>query len=209
MWKLNDTVASFESSHLCCILDVAKPSDGMRHLRVASVGVTDAALWQVELPLRRSELADCYVRGNDLVATYHETEQRSYRIQLYWRFVAEDDCFGFEFIPSVQTSKLACAPGFSIITVWNSPPLLQRDTVHVFPITTTDWSFVEMAHPSNLDATSDDAARIAYALFPGQLEKGVIRRARIRGLFLPTPNVQETAVRLHQQFVESAPPLTT
>ena len=121
MWKLEDTVAVFESTQLSCRLDVADPKNGLRDLRGMSLAESDAALWQVALPVGRPELAEFYVRGNDLVATYKETETRPCRTQFYWRFVTEQDCFGFEFIISVQTSRLDYAPKFSIATVWPSP----------------------------------------------------------------------------------------
>ena len=45
-------------------------------------------------------------------------------------------------------------------------------------------------------------------LFPERLEKGVIRRGRVCGWFMPVENDLETAVRLARAFVEEPLPLT-
>ena len=41
-----------------------------------------------------------------------------------------------------------------------------------------DWDYVEIAHPSNLETSCIDGNRLIHQLFSGDLEKGVIRRAR-------------------------------
>jgi hypothetical protein len=45
-------------------------------------------------------------------------------------------------------------------------------------------------------------------LFPEHLEKGVIRRGRVCGWFMPAENDLETAVALARQFVAEPLPLT-
>jgi hypothetical protein len=41
------------------------------------------------------------------------------------------------------------------------------------------------------------------------LEKGVILRARRRGVFVPRANDNEAAARCYEAFAKSPPPLTT
>jgi hypothetical protein len=74
-------------------------------------------------------------------------------------------------------------------------------------------SYAEMVHPDDfceLDpGGSHNAAKLEWMLFPERLEKGVIRRARISGWFMPAENDLATAVELAKRFVAEPPPLTT
>lgn len=77
-------------------------------------------------------------------------------------------------------------------------------------------SYLEMVHPSDLDRAtislaSDDGSRAksSLRLFPDAMEKGVIRRGRVRGLFLPRADDLLAATALRREFVAAEPPLTT
>ena len=72
-----------------------------------------------------------------------------------------------------------------------------------------DAAYVEIADGSNVEAILHDDTQLTSRLFPGSLEKGVIRRARILGCFLPAASAGKTARELRDQFIRSAPPLTT
>ncbi|MEX2173155.1 MAG: hypothetical protein WD872_02260 [Pirellulaceae bacterium] len=76
-------------------------------------------------------------------------------------------------------------------------------------------SLATMVHPSDFfDAqlvyTPEYlASSVRTRLFPGRLEKGVIRRARIGGWFLPAENDLAVAVELAKRFIDEPLPLTT
>ena len=76
-------------------------------------------------------------------------------------------------------------------------------------------SYAQMTHPSDFHSSRIDNDResglwhFQESLFPGRLEKGVIRRGRICGWFLPVENDLATAVELARQFVDEPLPLTT
>lgn len=82
-----------------------------------------------------------------------------------------------------------------------------------------EWSYVELAYPSDFtramvtyepEANGESAGvRIRWSLFDEHLEKGVIRRARLRGLFVPSRLVLDMARPLLDQFAGSELPLTT
>ena len=78
-----------------------------------------------------------------------------------------------------------------------------------------DLSYAEMVHPSDFVSAEifydedDQPCAVQSTLFPERLEKGVIRRARICGWFMPVENDLETAVELARQFVDEPLPLTT
>jgi hypothetical protein len=75
------------------------------------------------------------------------------------------------------------------------------------------FSYLEMIHPSDFSAAKlewrDHRVRVQWDLFPESLEKGVIRRARLRGIWIPRHIDLEESVRQYCAFRESPLPLTT
>lgn len=89
-----------------------------------------------------------------------------------------------------------------------------REHLFVFRSRERDLSFAQLVHPSDFVAAElSTDMQINYSLeatlFPERLEKGVIRRGRICGWFLPAENDLEVAVQLARQFVAEPLPLTT
>lgn len=89
-------------------------------------------------------------------------------------------------------------------------------TTHLFLLRnhTLGLTYAEMVHPTDfafVDAFAGPVLppHIHWHLFPERLEKGVIRRARICGWFMPVENDLATAVELAKRFVAEPPPLTT
>lgn len=78
---------------------------------------------------------------------------------------------------------------------------------------TLGLSYAETVHPSDfysvdVHSTPDSPWFINWTIFPERLEKGVIRRARICGWFMPAENDLKTAVELAKRFVDEPLPLT-
>jgi len=76
-----------------------------------------------------------------------------------------------------------------------------------------NFSYAELVHPSdfvraNAGTGGTPLAAVEYTLFPEPLEKGVIRRARICGWFMPPENDLATAVELARKFIDEPLPLT-
>jgi hypothetical protein len=77
----------------------------------------------------------------------------------------------------------------------------------------SDRHYVEMVHPEDYQETqchvaSDGSLRISHQLLAGRLEKGVIVRARVRGLLLRGPIDGERLAGAFATFTSAAPPLT-
>ncbi|MCI0357347.1 MAG: hypothetical protein L0211_02540 [Planctomycetaceae bacterium] len=76
------------------------------------------------------------------------------------------------------------------------------------------FSYAEMIHPSDFSCAAlsklanIDSWMVSSSLLPERLEKGVIRRARICGWFMPAQNDLATAVELARQFIDEPLPLT-
>lgn len=86
----------------------------------------------------------------------------------------------------------------------------------LFRMPDTDLTYVEMVHPA--DFQRDELSRgssgsntlcIAHQLFRTSLEKGVILRARVRGIFVKQPGDTEIAADCYAAFAASEPPLDT
>jgi hypothetical protein len=77
------------------------------------------------------------------------------------------------------------------------------------------WSYCQMVHPADFDrSTIDDRqnrqTEITTSFFAQErLEKGVIRRARVRGLFVPRGDDFAQTVDAYRHFAASQLPLTT
>ena len=90
-------------------------------------------------------------------------------------------------------------------------------SLFLFRLQDSESSYVEMVHPSDFDRAVLSRNRndrgswtLAFKLFDDEhLEKGVIRRGRIRGMFVPRQHDQQIAVACYRQLSDSAPPLTT
>ena len=77
-------------------------------------------------------------------------------------------------------------------------------------------AYLEMVHPSDFRQTtfewasqSPPVVRLTHRLFAERLEKGVILRSRIRGLFIPRSHADELARQEYRRFAASKLPLTT
>ena len=103
--------------------------------------------------------------------------------------------------------RLADYPGLELVAV-NS-----REHLVLFRNEALGFSYAEMVHPtdyvrSNLFSNDRRSMFCVSVLFPERLEKGVIRRGRVCGWFLPAEDDLATAVELAKQFVDEPLPLT-
>jgi hypothetical protein len=135
-WLLDAPHATLRSRALRGELDVSRPELGVSRLtinqqacagslfgvvRCAADRIGQSAVDDVELgQLPSQELADMYVRGNDLVAAYQPTEAWPYATQLYWQ-VSDASCApallsSVSLLVSLQTHLLDTWPRMCIDT---------------------------------------------------------------------------------------------
>jgi hypothetical protein len=86
----------------------------------------------------------------------------------------------------------------------------------LFRLPGVDFSYAEMVHPADFQhdelsrgVTNDGTFRIAHRLFCTSLEKGVILRARVRGVFLDRHDDARAAAACYAAFAAADPPLGT
>lgn len=126
-WLLRESVGELKYGALSGRVDIARPDAGLqagalkmnqsdcRLLKVfrtpESLSADDSARWP--LPI-----ADAYVRGTDLVATYQAVEAWPYSPQVYWRAAAMDMVEGVQasmsLIVSMQTQLLDTCPQITV-----------------------------------------------------------------------------------------------
>jgi hypothetical protein len=249
LWRLEKSLARLEMGELSASVDVACPQKG---IFAVSAHRVDLSRWRLlaahtlgerAAPDACEDVVDSYVRGDDLVATYRETEARHVRPQVYWRRLALEAsdavAVGFELILSMQTSLLDSDPGLLCRSEISGASVRQlvdpeKGCFEARPVAETPcdvgsaagsgaflfrmdgapWSYLQLTLPADFDqaALHREAAPerivLSQRLFPEHLEKGVIRRVRVRGLFLPQGQDEELARAIYQQWIDEEPPLT-
>lgn len=234
LWQLTQSTARLKAEPLAASVDLFNPSLGLHELKWNLVplagnllGVTIADESAPALSLATKGL-DGYVRGNDLVANYPQNEWQRFTLQVYWRIVArEADLLVVDTIVSLQTSLLECFPKALLTTRLPGGEVLaisRNDSLTIGEQISSDepagalvrcdgqpWSYFEMTHPTDLgcwNAARNDGIQLGHELGGEFQEKGVIRRLRVRGAFLPRKNDEQAARRLLVEFAEAEPPLT-
>ncbi len=124
------------------------------------------------------------------------------------------------FCPVCQVSRLVApeGPGFEPVKQ-GFPRAIKPDEgpgCLLFRLPPGDLSYAEMVHPydfrdSRLQTDEGHAPTVClhHRLFGGSLEKGVIRRARVRGVFLRREDDARRAAESYARFVAAEPPLGT
>lgn len=236
LWQLTESNARLATDSLEARVDLMNPAHGLYDLAWRNVaitgnllGVTAAENQATPRPLAIAGL-DCFVRGNDLVANYPECAAQQFTLHMYWRIVENAAAsVVIDAIVSLQTSLWECfpkallttnLPGGEVLSVTNdhSPSVVINGDVastspHGVLVRCADmpWSYVEMTHPTDLGcwrAMTVDGTQLKRELGGDFQEKGVIRRLRVRGAFIPRAGDEPTARQLVANFADSEPPLT-
>lgn len=251
-WKLAGDRAELAIGGLTATVTPARPFDGLVDVQWLGRPFPATRLLAVRtdtaLPGAPEVVADAYVRGPDLVATYVQAPPRTVRPQIYWRAVnlgsEREPAAGCELIVSMQTSLLDSDPALFTETelpagevrrlaaddCWQPLSLAAGRLagspadgagVLLFRSPETEWSYAEMVHPADFlgfelaEATTANqpagthSMRLAFRLFGERLEKGVIRRVRVRGMFLPRHRDEEAALAAYRHLADEPLPLTT
>ena len=228
MWRLESHQARWHTQQFQFQVNLRQPQNGWGDVRLGDESLPDA-LFCLHLPGDAGDqsIIDSYVRQADLVVTYAQTSDRTVRPQVVWRVLRDGDTrVGAEAILSMQTSLLDSQPdasvsfrlGGELLKVTDSEAkAVGEETIHDHCLllqrpASENWSLVVCLHPSDFLSLRCEtgATNVAtFALFPESLEKGVIRRARVRGIYVPRDGDVEFARKCGREMVEAAPPLTT
>lgn len=182
---------------------------------------------------------EVYIRQSDLIATYAPSEGRNVQTQIYWRAAQADSVATIELILSAQTHLLDSRPGLLALStlpagaVFHLPERAEQLTELAFDFQSrreftagqclplflfrphgAAYSYAEMVQPSDfagasLELRGEELLRFGHPLFAERLEKGVIRRVRLCGAFLPRDGDLERAMTVYRHFIAEPLPLTT
>ncbi len=243
IWNLASSTAELRTPHLKGETDLARPWTGLHCLKYRERALEGSILGLATCEGLFGEGVDeSFVRGNDLVARYRETNDRPFSLQVYWRVKShENGTVVVDFLLSFETQLLESFPQLRITTelpcdqIWTlpsqtgpsqtasvqtGPVQLPSDQQHegsscmVLRSENENWSYAEMAHPEDQDhwrfeGQNQETGIVQRTVGGTFLEKGVIRRLRLRGVFLPRENDLQLAAECLTKFAREAPPLTT
>jgi hypothetical protein len=181
---------------------------------------------------------EVYQRLGDVVASYDASEARNIQSQIYWRAFRPFEnqaAAGVEIVLSVQTHLLDSRPSLTCTSVLPLGEVLAlTDAGRLEPIAIdgpqqlaiphaelllvrphgATYSYAEMVPAADfagcqLEPRGMDRLRIARQFFPERLEKGVIRRSRVAGLFLARAHDVALALDAYRALLAEPLPLTT
>ncbi len=213
----------------------------------------DASLFAVDVEPPLESVSDGYCREGDLIATFAQTADRPFALQLDYRVVACDSkTMVVEVWASVQTSWLDSHPviafdfkslvgshrvhrvtagmeGLHEVGIIDDLPAVDDLTGHIedaavaigeqqakgtpvyfaillHPLDQADASWSRATHGNPLKHKHDG---LRIALFGDFMEKGVIRRARLRYVASLDPLGEDRILSLYREFEASPLPLDT
>jgi hypothetical protein len=242
-WTIRETQAHLSLPHIEVGIDLAHAGAGLSDLAISGAPQGNVSLLQVDAPNLTSGSSaykpiDTYVRQNDLVATYEESQGHRRRLQAYWRAIESTPELTaatiLELVVSVQTDLLDSQPAMCVASQFPTGEYLQfADTGENEPVQIdhplgdshaglllvrpagSDVSFMQATHPadcSDIQISTQDAdaslLEVRHPLFAEQLEKGVIRRSRVRVAILPRSGDLALAFASFREFAASEPMLT-
>ncbi|NOY40241.1 MAG: hypothetical protein GXP26_00190 [Planctomycetes bacterium] len=237
IWQLQASHARLQIPQFAASVDLSSPSLGLQQLDYVGAQIAGHLLGVSASGISSdssNRASDVFARGEDLVATYSEAEDRPYSLEVYWRVTAREATTVVDLLLSLETSLLESFPSVATqtqltadeawlvscegksteeITDFTAGVLSQESLCVVLRPEGVAWSFVEMSHPDdqgkvNVYCPSKGEIAIQRDLAGAFLEKGVIRRLRVRGAFVPRADDLQLAGKLLNELAAGAPPLT-
>ncbi|MES1213784.1 MAG: hypothetical protein ABUL64_04280 [Singulisphaera sp.] len=237
-WRLDGPRAFLSCGDLSAQVDIAHPGEGLQEIRLRGLALRGAQLLAARFAGDQQQtqqvVADAFVRGRDLVVTYAQEPEHPVRVQIYWRVVPEaklcPGAVGVDLQVSVQTSLLHAWPALAIcsyaptawevVTCGNNMGLLSSSAQgRAAACWRSSWpqtnaTYFEMVHPADVEKeelaeSAEGAFQLSHQLFAESLEKGVILRARARGIFTAEKLDAETVASVYERFLIAPLPLTT
>jgi hypothetical protein len=229
-WQLNDNVATFVVSQLRGTIDLSRPEMG---IAISELDRSTHRVLGATFPeSSKVNLRESYVRGADLIALYPQTNARPFNVQLQYRLDETNGVVSIEQWISNYTFSLDTHPIVDVSLFdlgecmgidyycFDNDVLKQVEANSLQPETPVaaivktchdDNSLVAMIHPCDQDDTTVFASdsSLNVKLFGQFMEKGVIRRARLKLCVYRRSRVHRPIAEMYQEFAASELPLTT
>lgn len=234
-WQLGEQHAQLNLGALKASIDPMLPAAGLGQIAWEDVPLPGKLLGIAAG--EEATTTESFTRGSDLIVSCAAGKSVPFQWQVYWRGAARPHgIVQIDAIVSLQTGLLESFPTFTAYTsltvselwrvgseeraaerldtsVGSAKPASEVCSV-LLRCAGVDWSYLEMTHPADEAETTIHVAASGEVSLERRLggrflEKGVIRRMRIRGTFLPREDDLETAAELSAAFCKEEPPLTT
>ncbi len=226
-WILTGSIAKWQNESVVLSFDQSKPGDGVNVLHPATQSTfrlfglmsPEAAKGMFRPP---ETIAPC---GSTLRASFPESDGLSVETHVAWSVLDLDRAIvGIDLVVTIGTQKLDAQPQVDLCShVRNADTLVPGSVENrgpsegpvctLFRLRETELSYCEMLLPANFHSTqvSQDietgCAVLRHRLFSCPLEKGVILRARLRGLLLPRAGDEAAAAASFEELQSAPPPL--
>jgi hypothetical protein len=182
------------------------------------------------------ELVESVVRGNDLICHYGEGHSCPFQTQLDWRYIpplvdaGRFDQLTLELWLSLQTTRLECYPALRLLfpaaqlrtpvvresaagpsNLWELELSIGGPSLWGYVLTDPeDPQAVQLVSPSSIPAAASNGKPPGFQLhvLGSFLEKGVIRRTRLRLILSGEPLSPAERIDAAEQFASAPLPLT-
>lgn len=229
VWRQDGAQATLVCGPWQARVDALRPTAGLTEVSYGGVPLAESSFLGVDINVDAPTVAaDCYQRGGDFIARYLQTNLRPFAIVVYWR-VGWFEHGGHEYpridlVVSVETSLLDSRPQLSAVTnlrLDTGALVYSGDGYLLAPFRKPALRYAEICHPDDSISTLIETiaqpastshlehVRCVTPLFGQPLEKGVILRSRLRGLFIPGEGSEAVARAARDELAGSPPPLTT
>jgi hypothetical protein len=225
-WLLEGQIARLSLPCLTAVVNAAYPAGGLTSIciggqawqAVSLLGVSSEVLSQPNV-----SLADWHVRANELVAVYESGKPDDARVDVRWQFglpgAGDPWLARVDLLVSIRTDRLDWRHDVFVAGLAAGAMASElHGCIHLrLP---RGGSYVEMIHPADLrrrELPTDELSsardnrevmHLRRQLFaPEMLEKGVILRARIRGLFFLADVETKHVASCYDEFIAADPPL--
>ena len=210
-WQRDGDSARVACGPLSGAVNVGAPARGIGQLVCRNKPV-EGWLLGIEFDAQPS---DVYVRGHDLVVLYRETQERPFSVEVYWRVRSRGPGDGviLDAIVSIQTRQWEAYPHISLTSSISTSEVASVDNgTQLIRPPAVDWTYAESAADEDYSPQecSDGAALPGTSWTFGEqfMERGVIRRLRVRGAIVPREDDVASAVSIRAALLAERPPLT-
>lgn len=222
-WKLTGTQAHLTCEEFSVSVNAAEPARGATDLLVAGQSIAATLFAWAPCDAAAPPLAECYVRGDDLIAEYRPYEGFPFKTHVYWRYqpaLAPQESSTLQLVLSVHTHRLDTHPVYHVWSDVNNGAwqLVAADGGALGAMASGEngnYALVQSAEPGDFVSSrgpelsvADKRPRATWRLFDEFLEKGVIRRARIGVAMTPKGLSAEDAAAICRQIQRHPTPLT-
>jgi hypothetical protein len=220
-WQLQSDQGFLDSKRWRAELDPRAPNSG---LQVRFETMQLGQFFKISpKPSHSFAIQEAYVRQNDLIVRYEQSNQDLYTVQLNWRRLESEipDALAVEVWISVQTSLLDTHPTIEVrsrtpdaqwhVLTLSDLQIEKNDCAVLGLVKKSGVTSIIMIEPSDAQQArriTERSDEFSFRILGDFMEKGVIRRARLRLLVVTAELSRSKIIKEFRAFTDSPLPLT-